>query len=549
MKKIYLSLLVLIFLGCEEKSTYDNSSINKINEGNLHRHIQILASDEYGGRAPGSPGGEKTKQYISQSFKDLSIEALDKNYLIEVPLVEMTVTKESYLSLIENNKERRLKQGSETVYWTKRVSEKVSVKNSDLVFVGYGIVAPEYQWNDYKGIDMKGKTAVILINDPGFATQDSNLFKGNAMTYYGRWTYKYEEAARQGAEAVLIIHETKPAAYPWQVVETSWQGKQIDLKRDDMGQNKVNVEAWITYPIAKEIFTNAKLDLVELKQQALQKDFQPVAIPGVKLKASLVNQINFSISHNVAGIKKGTTHPEEFILMMAHWDHLGTKEGLSGDNIYNGAVDNATGIAGILELARTLSASENQRSLLFLAVTAEESGLLGSAYFAEYPPIELSNIVAGYNFDGVLPVGKTKDVIVVGHGASELEDILQRELEKVGKYIVPDPMPEKGFFYRSDHISFAKKGVPVLYADGGFDKLDGCKKAGRIFAEEYTAKHYHQPSDEYDPNWDLGGFVEQLTITANMVKYLANSDRWPKWYEGNEFKEIREKSLEKAINN
>jgi len=549
MKKIYLSLLVLIFLGCEEKSTYDNSSINKINEGNLHRHIQILASDEYGGRAPGSPGGEKTKQYISQSFKDLSIEALDKNYLIEVPLVEMTVTKESYLSLIENNKERRLKQGSETVYWTKKVSEKVSVKNSDLVFVGYGIVAPEYQWNDYKGIDMKGKTAVILINDPGFATQDSNLFKGNAMTYYGRWTYKYEEAARQGAEAVLIIHETKPAAYPWQVVETSWQGKQIDLKRDDMGQNKVNVEAWITYPIAKEIFTNAKLDLVELKQQALQKDFQPVAIPGVKLKASLVNQINFSISHNVAGIKKGTTHPEEFILMMAHWDHLGTKEGLSGDNIYNGAVDNATGIAGILELARTLSASENQRSLLFLAVTAEESGLLGSAYFAEYPPIELSNIVAGYNFDGVLPVGKTKDVIVVGHGASELEDILQRELEKVGKYIVPDPMPEKGFFYRSDHISFAKKGVPVLYADGGFDKLDGGKKAGRIFAEEYTAKHYHQPSDEYDPNWDLGGFVEQLTITANMVKYLANSDRWPKWYEGNEFKEIREKSLEKAINN
>ena len=549
MKKIYLSLLVLIFLGCEEKSTYDNSSINKINEGNLHRHIQILASDEYGGRAPGSPGGEKTKQYISQSFKDLSIEALDKNYLIEVPLVEMTVTKESYLSLIENNKERRLKQGSETVYWTKKVSEKVSVKNSDLVFVGYGIVAPEYQWNDYKGIDMKGKTAVILINDPGFATQDSNLFKGNAMTYYGRWTYKYEEAARQGAEAVLIIHETKPAAYPWQVVETSWQGKQIDLKRDDMGQNKVNVEAWITYPIAKEIFTNAKLDLVELKQQALQKDFQPVAIPGVKLKASLVNQINFSISHNVAGIKKGTTHPEEFILMMAHWDHLGTKEGLSGDNIYNGAVDNATGIAGILELARTLSASENQRSLLFLAVTAEESGLLGSAYFAEYPPIELSNIVAGYNFDGVLPVGKTKDVIVVGHGASELEDILQRELEKVGKYIVPDPMPEKGCFYRSDHISFAKKGVPVLYADGGFDKLDGGKKAGRIFAEEYTAKHYHQPSDEYDPNWDLGGFVDQLTITANMVKYLANSDRWPKWYEGNEFKEIREKSLEKAINN
>ncbi|HIC27486.1 MAG TPA: M28 family peptidase, partial [Gammaproteobacteria bacterium] len=263
---------------------------------------------------------------------------------------------------------------------------------------------------------------------------------------------------------------------------------------------------------------------------------------GLTLDTTLNNEVEFSTSHNVAAVKVGNKKPDEYILMMAHWDHLGIKEDQPGDNIYNGAVDNASGTAGLLELANYFSSIDTERSLLFLAVTAEESGLLGSQYFAEYPPIDLSKIVAGYNFDGVLPVGKTRDVIVVGYGASELEDILKAELDKIDKYIVPDPQPEKGFFYRSDHISFAKKGVPMLYADGGFDKIDGGKEAGRAFADEYTAQNYHQPSDEYDPNWDLSGFVDQLTITANMVNDLANSDRWPEWYEGNEFKSIREES-------
>ena len=377
MKKIYLILLMtLMFLGCNNSKNYEEFSINEIEELNLHKHIKVLASDEYGGRSPGSVGGEKTKSYISQIFEELALEGLKGDYLIEVPLVEVTVNKESYLSFLHNNGERKLKQGAETVYWTKRVIEEVSVQESELVFVGYGIVAPEYGWNDYKEINMRGKTAVMLINDPGFATQDASLFKGNAMTYYGRWTYKYEEAARQGADAVLIIHETKPAAYPWQVVETSWQGKQIDLKREDMGLNRVKVEAWITYPVAKELFEKTNLNLENLKQQALDKNFKPVIMEGVKLKAELTNNIKFSNSHNVAGIKKGSIRPEEYILMMAHWDHLGTKEGLSGDNIYNGAVDNATGVAGILALAETLNSYENERSLLYLAVTAEESGLL-----------------------------------------------------------------------------------------------------------------------------------------------------------------------------
>ena len=536
MKILFLILISLIIQGCDQPA-------NEIKELNLHKHIEILASDEFEGRGPGSAGGEKTKLYLKEEFKKMGLPSIKGDYYLEVPLSKMTVDlNSSFLSISKNDKARILEAGPETVYWTKRVVEGISVRASKLVFVGYGIVAPEYGWNDYKNLDVKGKTAVMLINDPGFWTEDPKLFNGKSMTYYGRWTYKFEEAARQGAEAVLIIHDTAPASYPWQVVESSWAGKQIDLKREDMGRNRVKIEGWITSEVAEDIFGQANLDLKALKQAALKADFQSVEMTGLTLDAALNNKVEFSISHNVAAVKNGYKKPNEYILMMAHWDHLGIKEDQSGDNIYNGAVDNASGTAGLLELANYFSNIETERSLLFLAVTAEESGLLGSQYFAEYPPIKLSNIVAGYNFDASLPVGKTRDVIVVGYGASELEDILKAELDKVGRYIVPDPQPEKGFFYRSDHISFAKKGVPMLYADGGFDKIDGGKEAGRAFGDEYTAKYYHQPSDEYDPDWDLSGFADQLTLTTKMVKYLADSDRWPEWYEGNEFRSIREES-------
>ena len=536
MKILFLILISLIIQGCDQPA-------NEIKELNLHKHIEILASDEFEGRGPGSAGGEKTKLYLKEEFKKMGQPSIKGDYNLEVPLSKMTVDlNSSFLSISKYDKARILEAGPETVYWTKRVVEGVSVRTSELVFVGYGIVAPEYGWNDYKNLDVKGKTAVMLINDPGFWTEDPDLFNGKSMTYYGRWTYKFVEAARQGAEAVLIIHDTAPAAYPWQVVETSWAGKQIDLKREDMGRNRVKIEGWITSEVAEDIFGQANLDLKALKQAALKAAFQSVEMTGLTLDAALNNKVEFSISHNVAAVKNGYKKPNEYILMMAHWDHLGIKEDQSGDNIYNGAVDNASGTAGLLELANYFSKVESERSLLFLAVTAEESGLLGSQYFAEYPPIKLSNIVAGYNFDASLPVGKTRDVIVVGYGASELGDILKAELDKVGRYIVPDPQPEKGFFYRSDHISFAKKGVPMLYADSGFDKIDGGKEAGRAFGDEYTAKYYHQPSDEYDPDWDLSGFADQLTLTTKMVKYLADSDRWPEWYEGNEFRSIREES-------
>ena len=522
-----------------------NALSKEIIESNIHRHVDLLASDEFEGRAPGTEGGEKTKKYLKNEFKKLGLSPIQNNFYLEVPLSKMTVNlNESFLSIANSKraKSQTLNAGSEVVYWTKRVNEAVSIRSSELVFVGYGIVAPEFGWNDYKNIDVTGKTVVMLINDPGFATEDANLFNGRAMTYYGRWTYKYEEAARQGADAVLIIHETAPAAYPWQVVETSWAGKQIDLKREDMGQSRVKVEGWITSEVAEDIFNQANLNLEQLKQDALSAEFQAVEMPGLTLDATLKNTIEYSMSHNVAAVKRGTKHPDEYILMMAHWDHLGMNDDQSGDNIYNGAVDNATGTAGLLELANYFSSIESERSLLFLAVTAEESGLLGSQYFAEYPPIDLSNVVAGYNFDAVLPMGKTKDMIVVGYGASQLEDILKKELNKIDKYITPDPEPEKGFFYRSDHISLAKKGVPMLYADGGIDKVDGGRAAGKAIADKYTTIDYHQPSDEYDSTWDLSGFTEQLTITVNMVNYLANSNVWPEWYEGNEFKSIREES-------
>ena len=522
-----------------------NGLSKEIIESNIHRHVDVLASDEFEGRAPGTEGGEKTKKYLKNEFKKLGLSPIQNNFYLEVPLSKMTVNlNESFLSIANSKRanSQTLNAGSEVVYWTKRVNEAVSIRSSELVFVGYGIVAPEFGWNDYKNIDVTGKTVVMLINDPGFATEDANLFNGRAMTYYGRWTYKYEEAARQGADAVLIIHETAPAAYPWQVVETSWAGKQIDLKREDMGQSRVKVEGWITSEVAEDIFNQANLNLEQLKQDALSAEFQAVEMPGLTLDATLKNTIEYSMSHNVAAVKRGTKHPDEYILMMAHWDHLGMNDDQSGDNIYNGAVDNATGTAGLLELANYFSSVESERSLLFLAVTAEESGLLGSQYFAEYPPIDLSNVVAGYNFDAVLPMGKTKDMIVVGYGASQLEDILKKELNKIDKYITPAPEPKKGFFYRSDHISLAKKGVPMLYADGGIDKVDGGRAAGKAIADKYTTIDYHQPSDEYDSTWDLSGFTEQLTITVNMVNYLANSNVWPEWYEGNEFKSIREES-------
>ncbi len=510
----------------------------------LAEHISILASDEFEGRAPGTPGGEKTRAYLAAQYARLGLEPIGDSFEQKVPIVESTLDPESSsFSVSVNGETRDLNYREDVVFWTKRVEESVSFENSDLVFVGYGIVAPEYDWNDYEGVDAAGKTVVMLVNDPGFATQNPDLFNGNAMTYYGRWTYKYEEAARQGATAAIVIHDTAPAAYGWNVVEGSWSGPQVDLQRDDNGASRVAAEGWFSNETARDLFSAAGLDLDEQMQAALQNDFAAVPMTGVTASATLNNTIKRSEDANVVGVLRGAEAPDEYVLYMGHWDHLGANPDTEGDDkIYNGAVDNATGIAAILEIAEQFTNNETPpaRSILVVAVTAEESGLLGSAYFAEYPPVPLKQIVGGINIDAILPTPPVKDMVVVGYGASELEDILQEAAAPFARRLTPDPEAEKGYFYRSDHISLAKKGVPMLYADGGADLVDGGVEAGEAIGDAYRANDYHQPSDEYSPDWPMEAMVDSTTILYETGAAIAYSSAWPNWYEGNEFRALRD---------
>lgn len=519
-----------------------SDSLNDNTDGRLRYWISTLASDDFEGRAPGTEGGQLTKNFISQTFQDLDLDSIDGNYFLDVPTSEITLKDSSYLTLSFRGNDRKMINGKEVVFWTKQARDYRKIRHSEVVFVGYGIVAPEYNWNDYEGIDVTGKTVVILVNDPGFATGKLRLFNGRSMTYYGRWTYKFEEAARQGAAAAIIVHEEEPAAYPWSVVENSWQGPQLDLQRDDLGADRVTLEGWIRNESLNDVLNFTGFDYDGLKQIALEKTFSAFPLRGLTLSSEIHNKVRYLQSHNIAAIKKGNVRPDEYILFMAHWDHLGMMELTEPgqDIIVNGAVDNATGVASVLEFAKRFSEVETDRSIMFLAVTLEESGILGSEYFAKYPPVDLSNIVAGFNYDAILPTGLTNDMVVVGYGASELEDLLEQELEKSGRYINPDPNPEKGYFYRSDHISLAKRGVPMLYADGGFDLVEGGKDAGFAIEEEYRLNAYHGVADEYEESWNLEGLNQSIDVIFNISKELANNSQWPNWYEGNEFKSTRD---------
>jgi len=510
---------------------------------NLHILIESLSSDNMQGRNPGTEGGQLAKNYISEQFSLTNLKTFDNSYFHEVPAVSSTVKDSSFFTISFRDRDRKLNYGSEVVFWSKRNIKNQKIDSSDLVFVGYGIVAPEYNWNDYEGIDVSGKTVVMLINDPGFDTGRLNLFNGRAMTYYGRWTYKFEEAAKQGAAAAIIIHEEEAAAYPWSVVENSWTGPQLDLQRKDLGMSRTILESWISIDVADEIFTFTGFNYDLLKEFALDKTFQAFEMKGLSLTSNINSDISYFSSHNLIGYKEGVSQPDEYLIFMAHWDHLGVNKDLTGDQIFNGAADNAAGVAAVIELARKFDQVQTERSIIFTALTLEESGLLGSAYLAENPPVDLANIVAGFNFDRILPTGKTKDMAVIGYGASELEDILEAELEKEGRYINPDPNPEKGYFYRSDHISFAKKGVPVLYADDGFDLEIGGIEKGFNEIYDYTNYRYHGVDDEYDPSWNLEGFEQTINTLFNISFELSNSNDWPNWYEGNEFREIRDAQL------
>ena len=531
MKKLSYLFLMFLIAGCTPESEFEK----------YKKHVVTLASDEFEGRAPGTAGGEKTKNYIASHFESLGLSSFGGSYLMPVNLTGINLNvDESYFNLSVNGEMLDLNYRTDVVYGTTRQIEEVTFDDSDLIFVGYGVNAPEYDWTHYK-VDVKGKTVVMLIKQPGFELKGAE-FNGKAMTYYGRWTYKFEEAARQGAAGVLIIHETAPASYPWGVVENGWSGEQLNLTFADRNLNRSALEGWITLETAEQLFAELGTSYDEMKSLALTKDFQPVAMEGMKLSSKMVNSIRTSDSHNVVGYVEGSEAPEEFVLIMGHWDHMGVDTSLEGDQIYNGAVDNATGTAAVMHMAETFSKRKPKRSVAFIGLTAEESGLLGSAYLVENAPFEYRNVIGGLNLDAFPAIGKSKDITIIGYGASELEAVLDKHASVQGKYLAPDKSPEAGFFYRSDHINFAKKGIPMIYADPGIDLVDGGIEKGLKLARNYTANDYHKPTDEVRDDWDWEGIEQDMDIFTNFIDDLANSGEYPNWYIKSEFRALRDAS-------
>ncbi|WP_262693598.1 M28 family metallopeptidase [Kordiimonas aquimaris] len=534
-----MSVAAMVATGC---STEENTAYQLSNDG-LRKHVEVLSSDAFGGRAPGTRGEELTIQYLENAFRSMGLEPANGNsYIQNVPLASIETMDSPALTILGGEDALSFDYRTDQVIWTRREQTETSLSDSDLVFVGYGINAPERGWNDYEGIDVTGKTVVMLINDPGFATQDDAVFNGNSMTYYGRWGYKFDEAAKQGAAGALIIHQTKPAAYPWETVDSSWTGPQFDTVRTNKGANLAAVEGWITVEAADQLFTSAGLDRAALTQAAQLPGFKAVPM-NLKASTSFNSQVNHVTSRNVAAMIKGSEAPDETFIYMAHWDHLGTDPTIDGDGIYNGALDNATGTGGLLELANLYVTAPNppKRSVMFLAVTAEEQGLLGSAYYAANPLHPLAQTVAGLNMDGLNYYGPTSDITIVGYGNSELDDIIAEAASEQGRTLVADTEPEKGYFYRSDHFELAKFGVPMLYPNTGVTH----KEFGRAYIEqknaEYLANNYHKPSDEITDDWDFTGAVEDLQLYYNMGRMIVDSDIWPNWREGTEFKANRDK--------
>lgn len=517
-----------------------------MSEATMKAVTKELSLDSYEGRAPGSAGETKTVAYLIEKFKAAGLEPGNNgSWTQDVPLVEITAKNVSALTVAnKNGKKMSFAYGNEYVVGSYRETPKTEVKSSEIVFVGHGIVAPEKGWNDYAGVDVKGKTVVVMVNDPDFDSKDlTGEFGGKAMTYYGRWTYKYEEAARQGAAAVLIIHDDAPAAYGWNVVNSSWTGTQFLAQSKDGGASQTAANGWIQKDVAKEIFAAAGQDLDKQMNAAKQKGFKAVPL-NLTASLSFDNDIARKNSKNVVGLLKGAKRPDEYVLYTAHWDHLGRcTAAADGDDICNGAVDNATGTAALVTLAEAhKKAGAPDRSIVFLAVTAEESGLLGSKYYAENPVFPLAQTVGGVNMDAFSMAGPAKNLTVIGKGKSQLDAYLDAAAKAEDRTPDMEPTPEKGFYYRSDHFSFAKLGVPMVYFEGGDDLVSGGKEAAKAAAEDYEKNRYHAPGDEYDETWDWSGVMADLKIYYRVGRMLAMTDAWPNWNDGDEFRAIRDKS-------
>ncbi|MDR4988839.1 MAG: M28 family metallopeptidase [Bacteroidales bacterium] len=511
---------------------------------NFRTHVETLASDEMEGRAPATRGAERAIEYIKGEYKRIGLKpALGDTYLQPVPLVEITGYDFSDLTIRGKGSTLSYKYLDDMVIGTNRLQNRSSLRNSELVFVGYGVVAPEYGWNDYEGVDVKGKTVVVMINDPGFAIQDEEMFNGRAMTYYGRWTYKFEEAARQGAKGALIIHQTEPASYGWTVVRNSWSGTQYGIGIET-GDPHLEAEGWIQLDVAREIFELAGHDLDDMLEAAASPGFQAFEM-GMYANVDFKNVFEYSECYNIIGYIEGSEYPDETVIYMAHWDHLGMVETEDGVDIYNGAVDNATGVGAILSIAGRMLASGEapKRSVAFLAVTAEESGLLGSKFYAANPVFPLETTVGGLNIDALNVYGATWDVSVVGYGNSEMEDYLRKHATAQGRYLAPEPTPEAGYFYRSDHISLARQGVPMIYAQGGVDYIGRDEAYAEMVAEDLAGR-YHAPTDIVHDMWVWEGMHQDMWLFYHMGMDLANSRSWPNWYDGNEFRQLRDSSAD-----
>ena len=522
------------------------SAAPQLSETTLRTVTTRLASDEFEGRSPGTAGEERTVAYLIEQFRAAGLQPGNNgSWTQDVPLVEITASNVSPLTFTTPQGTQTLAHADDFVAGSYRITPQTRIANSDVVFVGYGINAPERDWNDYAGIDVRGKTVVILVNDPDWQQASvGGQFNGRAMTYYGRWTYKFEEAARQGAAAAIIVHDTEPAAYGWNVVRSSWTGPQYVQDAADNHMDETQANGWIQLARAQALFAAAGQDFNALRDRARQPGFRAVPLTGVQANLSFDNSVRRTMSRNVIGILPGRTRPNEYVLHTAHWDHLGRCEAnAAGDDICNGAVDNATGTAALVTLAQEHArVGATDRSLVFLAVTAEESGLLGSKYYAENPVFPLAQTVGGLNMDALSPTGPARDVTVIGRGKSELEAYLTRALAIEGRTASDEPTPEKGYYYRSDHFSFAKLGVPMLYFDAGEDLLEGGTAAGRAAAEDYTVNRYHGPEDEVEAitRWD--GMIADLRLFWRIGRELGNSNDWPNWLPGDEFRAARDQS-------
>jgi Zn-dependent M28 family amino/carboxypeptidase len=541
-QRLLLAGTAVMAVSCSQnKSIDEQDGLSAISKDSLISHIKVLSSDNFKGRRPFTDGEVKTIAYLQKTYKELGLEPGNgSSYLQDVPMVEISPKSVSPLKVQSAKGSFELKSMDDFVLWTERTDTVQTLNNDDLVFAGFGVVAPEYNWNDYAGLNVKGKVVMVMVNDPGFETGDTTMFKGKTMTYYGRWTYKFEEAARQGAKGCIIIHNTAAASYPFHVVQNSNGGVKLHLDKRASHAYQLALQGWVTHESAIKILQAAGKDTSVL-HTANQHGFKGFDT-GVKLSETLTAKVVFNKSHNVIGKITGTKRPDEYIIYSAHWDHLGVgKPDAKGDTIYNGALDNASGTAAILEIARAFKSLKTapERTVIFLAVTAEEQGLLGSEYYGENPIYPLDKTVANINTDCINNIGKTKDVTISGSGQSQLEDYLKDQLKKDGRYLAPEAHPEAGHYFRSDHFSFAKVGVPSITIGGGNDNVEKGKEYGKKMEDQYTAVRYHQPADQYDTTWNLDGGIEDIGLTFKLGKRLAFETTFPQWNAESEFKKLR----------